>query len=277
MTVVLIVGSSDLGSACALRLFRSGFQIIILEKTPVFDIHIKRTFSSAYYNGFKTISGLTARTHGDAVEKDILAPESTVGDFIKYQLANREIPFISHQDAGHLRNLDINFAVAANDNLIKDINHQLPDFCKYIGFAQKRAADGYHYHIYPSPPYRGRVIYPFEDAPAFENASETDRNESCISVQPENEGLFNSLKDIGETVEKNEKLARVGLSDVKAPAAGKITGMLNSGILIEKNTVIAEIDTSAESPDGMIIPERHFALAGGALEAILYDRRLNEG
>ncbi len=276
MTVVLIVGSSDLGSACALRLFRSGFQIIILDKTPVFDIHIKRTFSSAFFHGFKTIAGLTARTHGDAVEKEMLSPVSTVGDFIKYQLANREIPFISHEDAGQLRNLNINYAVAANHTLLKDIKQQLPDHCRYIGFVSNAASE-LHYHIYPDPPYAGRVIYPFENMPENKKPSAPARDDFRISVQAENEGLFISLKDINETVEKNEAIVRVGLSDVKTPAAGKITGMLNSGILIEKNTVIAEIDTSAESPDGMIIPERHFALAGGALEAILYDQGLNEG
>lgn len=274
---VLITGCSDLGTACALRLFRAGFRIILIEYDRPPDIYHTRTFGAAAYSGCKTIEKVTARTIANAVEIGSIEPEASLHHFISFQSANREISLLSQSDSSILSEINIDYTLIANSELYKSIKENLPE-SKLIGFSSSQSlqACGGGYIISDEAPYFGRVIYPFLDDEFIKPDTKSRRKETLLQVKAPIEGVFTASKTVSDRVNKKEEIGKIGDIPILAPVDGQISGMLNSGIIITATTVFAEIDFSGGVKDVNIIPKENFCLAGAVLEAVLYDKQLNE-
>ncbi len=275
-TVVLILGSGDLATACALRLFRSGFGVIITQHHRPLDIHFHRTYSAAAYAGFKTIENITARTYAHALEGGMITPGQTALEYIDFQLNNREIAFLVPDDFSYLKKFDIKFLVVTEPVLQKEIHALLNEEVTTITFTHNSESMPGHYRIIYHDPYSGRVLYPFlQDIYELGEPEKSPDSENLIRSPLD--GVFVSEKSAGDFLHEKDVLGKISDIPILAPHSGRLNGILNSGIMIERGTIFAEIDISGKGKDSRVIPAVHFNLAGGVLESILYHLNLGEG
>ncbi|HID40109.1 MAG TPA: hypothetical protein EYP36_11425 [Calditrichaeota bacterium] len=272
---VLILGSGDLGTACALRLFRAGFGVIIAQHHRPLDIHFHRTFSAAAYAGFKTIENVTARTYAHALEGGMITPGQTVLEYIEFQLNNREIAFLTPDDFSYLKKIELKFLVVSEPALQEKIRTLLNEEVTAITFTHHPDSVPGHYRIIYEKPHSGRVLYPFlQDIYDSDERKKTQGSENLVKSPLD--GLFVSEKAPGEFVHEKDVLGKIADIPILAPQNGRLTGLLNSGIMIKRGTVFAEIDPSGKNKESRVIPVVNFTLAGAVLEAVLYHLNLGE-
>jgi len=273
-SAVLILGSGDLGTACALRLFRAGFGVVLAGRQRPLDIHFHRTFSGAAYAGFKTVENVTARTYAHALEGGMIEDGQSVLDYMEFQLNNREIAYLIPDDFPYIKKIEWDFFVVTDSALSENILPFLAEQTTIVTFTRLQEAVAAHYRIISEGRYTGRVFYPFlQDI--YDNQSEKKEQRSYFVHAPL-DGLFIAEKTAGAYVHEKDVLGSIAGIPILAPQNGRVTGILNSGIMIERGTVFAEIDPAGREEDSRVIPAYCFNLAGGVLEAIMYHRKLEE-
>ncbi len=272
---ILILGAGDLGTACALRLFRAGFGVVIAEQQRPLDIHFHRTYNAAAYTGSKTIENIPARTFSYALESGMISNEQNPLDYLEFQLNNREIAYLVPPDFPYLKKARFDFLIVSDPALQKSVQPALNDRVTIITFTHHTEAMPGHYRIIYEEPHKGRVFYPFlQDT--FEMSDKSGRESETHLIRAPLEGVFIAEKSAGDFVHEKEVIGKIGDIPILAPQNGHLSGMLNSGILIDRGTVFAEIQPPAKETDSRAIPAAYFNLAGGVLEAVLYHQNLGE-
>lgn len=268
---VLIAGVSDLGTACALRLFQTGLHIIIIEKDCPLDIYHSRSFSSTVFSGSITIDNIKTKTYAQALDEDTLKPDSDVFNFIQFTTLNREIPVLLESDSSYLRQTQIDYCILCETSLYENIKNNLPEECKIIGFAEEINMEKYAYSICNSGPHFGRVLYTNSELLSTESHIIQNEKEIYHQIKAPIEGVFQSSKSIDDLIHEKEEIGKIGDIPILSPALGRISGILNSGIIIPAGSVFVEIDTSHSGLSGHFLSRNSFCLAGAVLEAIMYD------
>ena len=267
LPAVLICGTGDTATACALRLFRAGFDCVVLAANVPYDLHHHRTFTRAVHAGQKSIDSVRARTWSNALGQNELPLKSTLSEFIRYSLLNHEIPIVLENDVPRGFKFPVKFVVATDAQLIKAAKPHLDESTILIvlqGLEDEEA----HYRIAVDPLFLGRVIYPFNEDSFTANANESE-NQPLFLKAPQ-DGIFQATKEIGQLIFKGDEVGFIDRALLHSPQEGVISGQLNSGIYVHAGQPVVEISRRKESDGLHILPARSFALAGGVLEALMY-------
>lgn len=276
MKKVLIAGSDDLGSACALRLYRSGMRVTIVAQDRPLDIHYLRTFSGAVYSGSKTIEGVQGLTISGAIDSGDVEPDILVKSFMEYQHADRKIPILTDSDLSSSKDaVDADYIIITDVNVFHNIRSVIPEDAKSIGFSDKAGEFTANYLIGEKSPDTGKVFYPFLDNIPTEEKKPVDIRLNKIQIRAPIEGIFTASKQCGDHVFEKDEVGRIGEIPILSPDAGHITGLLNSGLIVKAGVVFAEISHAVNKNAHMQIPDHNFSLAGGVLEAVMYDQTIN--
>jgi xanthine dehydrogenase accessory factor len=269
---ILIFGCSDVGTACALRLHRAGFSIVMAETARPADLYHSRTFSSAVFMGYRMLNGIKARTFANVQESGRIGVDATLHEFIKYQLAQREIALITLQNMGNSDSFPVDFAVITDPAAFNAAAANLTEsaVCIAIGPPQPNCV----YSIATDTVNFGQVVYPFmeQDQPQISPAEEPAQG--AYTVKAPLEGVFTTMRAVNESVLERDELGRIDQIPILSPVSGRISGLLNSGMIIKAKTVFAEIASTHSEPVFHRIPKEAFCLAGAVLEAIMYHERL---
>jgi hypothetical protein len=272
MKTVLIAGTGDRASATAVRLFQSGFTVILLDYCKPLNMYIHRNFTQAVYNGYSLLMNVPARTLPHAVESGIVEDTISVEAYMRYASANREIPVITEEEAGAVSAAEIDYLVRVDESLSEYLPDQGVAEARVIGFDDQEGEGDYTVAVHE--PLRGQVCYPF-NRDYFEKI-EPMAERKYHRVHLPIEGIFVALKKINDPVVEKEPLARINDIPVLAPESGRLVGMLNSGIIVPAGTDFAEIAPAHAAVRGDVIPSSEWAIAGAVLEAILYDINLEQ-
>ena len=271
---IVIIGASDLGTACALKLMRAGLDVIILENNLPLDIYHSRSFSSAVFSGIKSIENITARTFAHVMDEGAMNPHSNLPEFIDYTILNRNIPVILETDKSYLRQLSIDFTIACDDDLFEQVRNYLPEGSMTLGFNKENNPGDFSYTICDEGAYLGRVLYPFiERTDAISKASFINK-QNFERIKAPIEGVFQSSKLVDELIHEKEEIGKINEIPILSPELGRISGILNSGIIVPAGRVFVEIDTSHSGQSGNLLSRNSLCLAGAVLEALLYDHSL---
>ena len=273
LPVIAILGAGDLGTACALRLFRSGFKVILIEKTAPQDIHYIRNFIGAVYSGKKEINGIKAKTVSGFLQQESLAVDNFEESFLPYMLNNNEIPILTENDTNSITSVKIAYLVIAQAELkkIPAIEVLLNDEVKTIGF-DTDAVDIESYIIGSN----GLVFYPFlRDEYDTDSAGKQIKKPDTIKAPIE--GVFMADKEINSTIHLKNEVGKISNIPILSPYEGKLSGRLNSGAFVKAGTSIAEITPlNNEDNDGRKIPDKYNLLSGAVLEAVMFDMNLQK-
>ena len=263
MKKILIFGSDDVATATAVRLFRCGFRPCLIDDFLGADLFSYRNFNLVPLLGTKNVDGVTALTFVGYMERQSTSADISTLGFIRDAWANRIIPFVEMSELSpKLINL--------MDYLI--VCRPLPDktleiYSRPPTLALDSTVSFAEYRVCAQGPCLGRVVYPFLDIDEPGKISESPQ-----VVKTESDGVFISFKTAGEHVNMGETLGTVDDEKVVAKESGFVHGLLRSGAYVVCGQAIAQISRQ-QMPQ--LLPGKAYAVAGGFLEAIMYDQVLN--
>jgi len=255
--VVLIRGGGEVASGIAHKLAHAHFRVCMTETLQPLAVSRGVTFSEAIYDGKKEIEGVVARhvTSAPGMAKAwqqgeipiIIDPEVSIKKTLnpdvlvdaimaKRNLGTRltDAPLVIGVGPGFEAGKDVHMVVETNnsENLGKVI---------LKGRAEKDT--GVPIAI---------------DGLTFERVLHAPKN-----------GLFQTEKNIGDTVAAGEEIASVAGQPIKAEIGGIIRALMRRGTKVAKGTKLGEIDPSGSKKACYTIRPKMSTIADGVLRAIL--------
>jgi len=266
--LVLLLGGGDLGSGVALRLNRAGLRLMIAELPQPQAVRRLVSFAEAVYAGQITIEGVTARH-----------VENLTQAFSILELGQIPVLTIAWQDI--LLGLNSSFAAPHFSlHILIDgrMTKRSPEYSLEVaplviglgpGFV---AGENCHAVIETKRGhYLGRAIW---RGPAQADSgipeSVAERTVERVLRAPA-DGVFHTLAVIGDHLDPGQVTGEVAGQVVIAPFAGVLRGLLHSGIAVERNAKVGDLDPRDDLRYCTLVSDKALAVGGGALEAILTD------
>jgi xanthine dehydrogenase accessory factor len=254
---ILIKGAGDLASGVALRLWRSGFRIVMTELPQPTAIRRTAAFAEAAYDGRAVVEGVAARCASSIAE-------------VEAAWRQRTIPVLIGPDASLVRELRpavIVDAIMAKRNLGTAID----DAALVIGLGPGFVAgQDVHAVIETSRGhYLGRVLWQGAALPDTGVPGEIGGQSRKRVIYAPAEGVFVHCRAIGALVREGEVVGEVSGAMVTAPTAGVLRGLLHDGVRVPKGLKIGDVDPRASVDHCFTVSDKALAIGGGVLEAIL--------
>lgn len=259
-TLVVIKGAGDIATGVGLRLFRSGFPVIMTELENPTPVRRTIAFAEAVYEGEITVEGITAR-----FIKSQTQVYSTLGDGL--------IPIIVDPESNIIRALKPKIvvdAILAKKNLGTAISDAPVVIGLGPGFTAGKDVDvvietnrGHNL---------GRVILngpaePNTGVPGVVNGYGIER-----VLRSPADGIIIPAREIGDFLHKGDLIASVEDEPVVAPFDGTLRGMVHRKVAVFKGMKIGDIDPRATREHCYTTSDKALAIGGGVLEAILSHR-----
>ena len=253
---VVIRGAGDLASGVALRLWRAGMDVVLLDVEKPTAIRRTVAFSEAIVHGEQTVEDVTAK----------LATAETVEE----TLAAGYIPVLVDPEGRSVPKLKPDAlvdAILAKRNLGTEIR----DAPVVIGVGPGFTA-GVDCHAVVETMRGhtlGRVIHegsaiPNTGIPGLIGGFAGERVLRAPAA-----GLFHPLRDIGDAVTEGEILATVAGQPMTATLTGTLRGILPEGTEVFPGMKAGDIDPRCQRSHCFTASDKALAVGGGVLEAIL--------
>jgi xanthine dehydrogenase accessory factor len=264
--LVVVRGGGDLATGTVYKLVRCGFGVVILETAQPTVIRRAVSFARAVFDGETVVEGLTAVKAGSAGECRKLLSENKVPVLIDPEC----------KSLGILKPETLVDAIIAKRNTGTAIDMAPVVIGLGPGFYAGRDV---HAVIETNRGHNlGRVIYEGEAEPNTGRPGDIGGYSSERIVRAPVSGIITNISEIGDSVCEGQILARIDGEPVLSPLGGVLRGMIQSGLHVEKQMKIGDVDPRNKKENCFSISEKSRAVAGGVIEAILYLRnKFSEG
>lgn len=256
--LIIVRGAGDLATGIIYRLYKSGFKILALEDEKPSAIRRSVSFSECIYNLEQTVEGVKSKKVNNLKE-------------MQECWDNKEIPVIIDPKAQYIKNLKPEIvvdAIIAKKNYGTNIKMAPITIALGPGFIAGKDVSivietmrGHNL---------GRLIF---DGEALANTGEPGEIGGVTKqrvIYSEKEGIFRSVKKIGESVKKNQVLGYVDNTPIYATIEGILRGVIPDNYLVKSKLKIADIDPRLnEYSNCFTISDKARSLGGSVLEAIL--------
>jgi xanthine dehydrogenase accessory factor len=234
-TSILVCGIGETASAVARRLFAEGYAVAIQQERPPRTLWRGMAFADAWFDGGAQMDGFEAR----CVEKKM--------EFL-YGLRGRSfVPVLRRPFADVVEMWSWDIVVAAPDSGLKPrLLKSQADITIGLGPAFT-AGDDCDMVLETDGPNPGAIIRDGRAPERRPRGVDVDFADGWPVVTAM-AGRFTSVQIIGEAVRSGDLLGYVGGMVMPAPRAGKLRGLLRSGIDVTAGTTIAEIAPVSHSP-----------------------------
>jgi xanthine dehydrogenase accessory factor len=261
--LIVLRGGGDLASGVALRLQRTGFQLVILELERPLAVRRSVSFSEAVYEGAKTVEGTTAR---------LVSP-----DQLQVTMEAGEIPVLVDPHAHILQNQFLTnprstFVVDAR--LLKAEPEPLGvNVPLHIGLGPGfSAGENCHAVIETRRGHTmGRVYW---SGSAQADSGEPDGDRRRVLRAPHS-GVVIARAKIGDKVEEGQLIAEIDPQDgndnfsVISPFSGMLRGLIRPDIQVAKDMKIGDVDRRNDPAMHTLVSDKALAIGGAVLEALL--------
>lgn len=259
--LILIRGGGDLASGVALRLFRVGFQVAILELDKPLAVRRTVSFSEAVYEGTHTVEGVTARL--------------VSADQFQVALEAGEIPVLVDPQANILRNQFLTsprttFLVDAR--LLKSEPEPLAvELPLHIGLGPGfSAGDNCHAVIETRRSHTlGRVYW---QGPAQADSGQPEGDPKRVLRAPVS-GNVQPFKEIGELCREGERIASMNGQEIISPFDGILRGLIHPRVDVPAGMKIGDMDPRNDPAMCRLVSDKALSIGGGVLEAVLIKLR----
>jgi len=254
---ILLRGGGDLASGVAVRLWRVGLRVVIIELPKPMAVRRKVAFSEAVYQGVTVVEDIRARLVGTAEQCDEI-------------LDRGEIPVLVDPILNCLEM--IRPAVLVDARMKKRSPETDIDVAPMVigigpGFI---AGENCHAVIETKRGHKlGRVIWtgkPQEDTGVPEGIA---NHHSERVLRAPTDGVLKTSAEIGDRLDEGQVVGRIEDFQVVAPFQGVLRGILPSGIVVSKGLKIGDVDPREEVSNCYLVSDKSLAIGGGVLEAIL--------
>ncbi len=263
--LVLIRGGGDLASGVAVRLHRSGFEVVITELAQPWVVRRTVAFAEAVFEGQVQVEGITGELVNDPAD-------------IKRTFQAGNIPIFVDPDLNIIHDLHPDVVVDARMRKIApEEGKELATLVIGLGPGFV-AGENCHALIETNRGHSlGRVLWA---GPAQLNTGIPGNVEGYTTervLRAPCQGKLVSGAKIGDRVEKDTVIALVGAMAVMAPFDGILRGLLRSGLMVEEGMKIGDVDPRDDPSIWSLVSDKARAVGGGVLEAILACPDLRSG
>jgi hypothetical protein len=264
MINLLIIGTNDIASACAVRLFRAGFGVCMVGQKITYDLFGHHNFSPVLKHGSKLIENVKAISFSDYLYHSQSEIDLSINNFISFTIQNREIAVIAANDLKKANLMKMAYCVNCEDVLFISLDLKFDKTIISCGREETLHSD---YFIETVGLLKGRVRYPFNE---MKNVAEN--SDDIFSIFSTCEGVFVSNKSPGDPVNKNEKIGSVGETDLFSGFSGFVRGMVAAGLIVGEDIEVFRLSRKSQPADVTVLPADSYSVAGGVLEAILIEK-----
>ncbi len=262
--IVLIRGGGDLASGVALRLHRSGMQVVITELDQPLVIRRLVSFAEAIYQGETYVEEAPAR-RVDGVSG------------IQHSLAERVIPVLIDPECSILNKLQ---AEKSLDQISVLVDARMTKRSPELGIDSAPlvlglgpgfiAGDNCHAVIETNRGhFLGRVIWKgsASDNTGIPEGYGGDFQDRVLRSPAD--GLFLPEREICDRLNPGDKIAEIDGQAIFAPFKGVLRGLLYPGLYVQQGFKVGDIDPRDDPRYCSLVSDKSLAIAGGVLEAIL--------
>jgi len=268
--LIVLRGGGDLASGVALRLHRTGFQIVILELEKPLAVRRAVSFCESVYEGVQTVEGVTAR---------LVSP-----DQLQTALDANEIPVLIDPNANILHN---QFLTSPQSTIVIDarLMKTPPDLLDvniplHIGLGPGfNAGENCHAVIETRRGHTlGRVYW---SGQAQADSGYPDGDPRRVLRAPQ-DGIITAHAKIGDHLEEGQPIAEINSQTenrklkITSPFKGVLRGIIRPGIEIIQGVKIGDVDVRDDSSICYLVSDKALAVGGGVLEAVLTFKRTLE-
>jgi xanthine dehydrogenase accessory factor len=253
--LVLIKGAGDLATGVALRLYRSGFAVVMTE--IAYPTVVRRTvaFAEAVFEGHAVVEGVEGVLAGDAAHVRRLLAQGAVAVIVDPEATVRQ----------ELRPTLLVDAIVAKRNLHTRISDAPAVVALGPGFVAGRdvhaVVETKRGHML------GRVISAGEALPNTGVPGEIGGHGAGRVLRSPADGMLRSDHTIGDQVRAGEIVAYVGDLPVRSSLDGVLRGLLRSGLSVGPGFKLGDVDPRGSCEHCFLVSDKALAIAGGVLEA----------
>lgn len=261
--LVLIRGAGDIATGVALRLRRSGMQVVLTDIPRPTAIRRTVAFSEAIRRGCCAVEDVTARRARDAAQALSLLADGVVPVLVDPGAACRAL---LHPDA-------LVDAILAKRNLGTAITDAPIVVGVGPGFTAGRdchaVVETMRGHTL------GRVIYtggalPNTDIPGLIGGFAGER-----VLRAPADGVFTGTRRIGDLVEAGDTVGYVAGEPMRCTIGGVLRGLLADGVTAAHGMKAGDVDPRGDPDYCFTSSDKALAVGGGVLEAILHFTEAN--
>jgi xanthine dehydrogenase accessory factor len=253
--LALVKGAGDLATGVALRLFRSGFAVVMTELPRPTVVRRTVAFADAVYRGLTAVEGVEAARAEDLAQ-------------VRRLLAQGLVPVVVDPSAAvrrELRPLLLVDAVMAKRNLGTGIGDAPAVVALGPGFVAGRDV---HAVVETSRGHcLGRVIWSGSAAPDTGVPGEIGGFTKERLLRAPAAGVFRGAREIGDEIVAGDLIGRVGDVSVRAQIDGVLRGLLYPGLEVATGFKLGDVDPRACREHCFEVSDKALAIAGGVVEA----------
>jgi xanthine dehydrogenase accessory factor len=256
--IALIKGAGDLATGVALRLFASGFAVVMTEIERPTVVRRSVAFAEAVYEG-------------RAVVEEVEGVRVEAADQIAAVLAGGAIPVMVDPTAALRRELEpvvLVDAIVAKRNLGTRIDDAPAVIALGPGFVAGRdvhaVIETKRGHSLGSVIYEGTAL-PNTGVPGDVGGFSEER-----VLRSPGEGVFGAEREIGDRVGRDEVVGHVGDLPVRSRLDGVLRGVLRSGLEVSSGVKLGDVDPRAQPDHCFTVSDKALAIGGGVLEAACF-------
>ena len=256
--LILIRGAGDLASGIALRLFRSGFSVVMTDLPHPTSIRRTVSFSEAIVKGEATVEDVTAKRAESAAEALELLNDGVIPVLADPECACR----------AELKPHVVVDAILAKRNL----GTKITDAPIVIGVGPGfTAGEDCHAVVETMRGHTlGRAIYegsalPNTNIPGLIGGFAGER-----VLRAPADGAFRTAASIGDLVNEGDTVGYVGDAPMKCTISGVLRGLIADGTMVHKGMKSGDVDPRGDVSYCQTASDKALAIGGGVLEAILH-------
>ena len=254
---IWIRGAGDLATGIALRLYRSGFDIVMSDIAVPTTVRRTVAFSPAVYTGETSVEGITGK----------LCENISMIDTV---IESGCIPVIVDPSGEIMKEYKPDIivdAIIAKTNIGTKITDA--DIVIGVGPGFEAGVDCHAVVETKRGHNLGRVIwsgsaYPNTGVPGNIGGYTVER-----IIRATADGVFSAKVNIGDYVKAGDLLAYCDETPVYANIDGIVRGLLQDGVKVKKGMKSGDVDPRAEKEYCFTVSDKASAIGGGVLEAIL--------
>jgi xanthine dehydrogenase accessory factor len=255
--LVTIKGGGDLASGVAYRLSRCGFPVLMTETAQPLTVRRGVAFAQAVYDGQVIVQGVTALLVDSVPEVRQVLVKGAIPLLIDPRAACRAV----------LQPVVLVDAIMAKANTGTRITDAPLVIALGPGFVAGRDC---HAVVETNRGHDlGRVLWGGSASPDTGVPGTVGGQGARRVLRSPCAGRLQPLRAIGDTVEADELIATVDGSEVRAPFAGVLRGLIHESVELAPGMKIGDVDPRAVREHCFTISDKSLAIAGGVLETIL--------
>jgi len=258
MTLVLVRGIGDVGSAVAHRLFGVGYAVIIHDaENPAYGRR-GMAFADAMFDGKAELAGVLAKCARDTTGLNIMVK------------CRRAIPVASGELSSVIEAFQPDVLVDARMRKRYHPENQRDLAPLTVGLGPNFVAGAATDVVIETAwgPGLGSIIRQGASLPLHGEPQSIAGHARDRYLYAETAGVFVTAMQIGDPIKRGDIVGSIDGQIILAPLTGRLRGLTRSGVRVEKGTKIVEVDPRNESAIVRGLGERPKRIAEGVLEAI---------